>query len=54
MTSSGEERPAVIATKLHKALRDPTRAWVLAQINERDGRSSRPEPTRPSGLPRAR
>jgi hypothetical protein len=33
VSSSGEERAAV-ATKLHKALRDPTRAWVLAQIND--------------------
>jgi len=29
-----EQDPGAVAANLHKALRDPTRAWVLAQIND--------------------
>lgn len=34
MNSAREQGPGAVAENLRKALRDPTRAWVLAQLND--------------------
>lgn len=47
---SMETDNAVRAANLHKALRDPTRAWVLAQLNEAPAAAV--DPARRSKIPR--